>query len=97
MALTKSQRIIYNRRKDQGQCVLCGKEDNRTAAGFTVCRNCENSMIERRRYRSAMRIKRSECIQCGHKDSRTVQGFRYCESCAERQRISARKWREAHV
>ena len=74
---------LYEYRKENQLCCQCGKQDERTLSGRTMCESCYDNKRKSRKYRDQIRFKKHECIICGKVDARTLAGRRMCEGCAE--------------
>ena len=66
---------------DAGKCTICGKADERTASGATVCKSClERCKINQRIRQDRLRAER-RCTKCGKTDARTLSGLYLCAEC----------------
>lgn len=79
----------YYTRKANGQCVLCGKQTDRTLKGKTMCKECTEKMVENERYRRRLRARKGLCVNCGHPAEK-----RLCPECAEKERQYQKEVRE---
>lgn len=73
------------RRKQNHQCVQCGKFDERTLQGKTLCNDCDN----KRKDRIEQYKKKGICVCCGTNDA--VKGQTLCLVCRTRDR--KRDWK----
>lgn len=82
---------------EAGKCTICGKADERTQAGRTVCNAC----LERARRNQAARDERlraeRRCTRCGKVDARTLSGLYLCEECEAKHAQQQRDRRARHV
>lgn len=85
------QHAHYIERKAAGVCVKCGKADEHTREGRTLC-----SVCQRRQYLRAMpkisslymdRRAVNRCVRCGAQDERTQAGRCECLACVERRKM----------
>ena len=85
-------RTCYNRKKEKGVCVCCGKE--KPIPGKTRCEKC----AEKNRLNSLHTARRRRlmglCLYCGKNEKR--EGKSCCAECAERMRNYTASWRAAH-
>lgn len=100
----RRQRAYYARRRAEGKCVRCGKQDERTQSGLVYCAECvENRKPRKPKKRTAERREienkdkrewrqmakdKGICVSCGAKDKYTVAGKAHCIYCSTK--INAR-------
>lgn len=77
--------------KAERRCTVCGKQDDATVGGKTLCRECgqaQRDAIDRMRERKK---ERGECLFCS---SPAVPGKRLCQLCAEKSADGYRRRRD---
>lgn len=95
---TSPQNNRKARLKAEHRCVSCGKQDERTIAGKTLCGVCakrHSANIMRNKERHYEHTKRRfermkaehRCVVCGNQDARTLIGKQKCAECAEKNDI----------
>lgn len=90
----KYSKARYERNKTSGKCVACGKADERTQTGKTLCAHCDLNKRKATQKREKKLKAESRCVICGKQDKRTINGKIWCFSCALRRSESYRKRRE---
>ena len=86
------------RMKAEHRCVRCGKQDERTIEGKTLCgvcakKNSEYIMRNKERYyahtkrRFERMLSEHRCVDCGRQDARTLIGKQKCAVCAAKHDI----------
>lgn len=105
----RERREYRNRRwheaKEQHICPICRKSDERTLAGYTLCkehagRSAQYYQTHKEYYIQYQRDLRAQakamhyCPVCKTMDERTKAGNTYCETCAAKYREYRKKQRE---
>lgn len=97
---------LYNKRKAAHECVNCGKQDDRTRKGLTLCEHCaavnsaNYARVDKAKKRAARKkayIKKVQnhiCPRC-NKPLSEDYFFTVCESCRERYKEYCRKKKTA--
>ena len=79
------------------RCTICGKQDERTKSGKTVCESCLTRCRENQRARQEKMREDGRCTKCGKTDSRTISGKYYCAECQAKRSEMQRKKNAAHM
>lgn len=90
----------YWERKESHQCVVCGKQDERTLAGKIRCAECTERERKLRHMRTSVYERRKaghECVRCGKQDARTLRGLTKCEKCTQKIKIAEFKRTENRI
>ncbi len=86
----------YRRRhqalKSAGRCVNCGKRDERTISGKTLCARCAEINNACRKARYLRHCAAGVCPHCGKRPSE--EGHIYCAACMADMRERGKKRRE---
>ena len=83
----RSARRRYQRRKEQGLCVVCGKAN--PEPGYTMCPECRKKSREIQSLNKAMYIKMGVCPQC--RKNTIFPGEKRCPDCTE---ASSERWKK---
>lgn len=79
----------YLNRKAMHVCVGCGKQDERTVRGLTLCGMCYEKGKEKRKARAralyADRKAWGLCALCGKKDAYIISGRVLCAECCKKE------------
>lgn len=88
----------YHRLKEEKRCTNCGKQDERTLSGKTMCQSCErNEKTYREKYADKRaflyneRKRQGLCTRCGKKNDRKNKIS--CTECAQLYK----KWKFSYV
>lgn len=93
----------YRKRKALNQCVECGKQDDYTISGRSLCFECnEKNKVRTKKYYAENKekiktdrqilIKRGICITCRKRNA--AKGRKRCKECLNKRLEATRKWQQ---
>lgn len=85
----KYNRDRYYRLKEQGICVLCGKE--KAVEGRTKCKSCADFENKKIKFNHQVAIHAGVCTECGRKLE--DNNYKTCERCRRIRRKKSKEWR----
>lgn len=98
----------YQRLKSEHRCTFCGKQDDRTLSGKTLCIICASKKDQyyarnkekiKQRHQDFFKFLKDHhlCIYCHRKDAYTLSGRAVCSVCAEKRRNEMNKRYDSRV
>lgn len=87
MATAEYNKRFREKRKEKNLCAMCGKQDERTLAGYTRCNSCAEKL---RQYGHKLK-EQHRCTKCGEQDDRTLAGKTRCEFCSQKAKLLYRE------